>query len=96
MSSSSSSFDAVLVTDAVDALDDPLEMEFDFTANLMEAVEREVREPHEDSLLSAPGQVGALKKNELTVYVFPAQDGDCFLISIGHFTMLVNGGHAVR
>ena len=85
----------VTVTDASDQFQ-PLQMEFDFTANLMETVEREIREPHEDSLLTTPGVAGALAKKEFKVYLFPAEDGDCFLLTVGGFTMLVNGGHAIR
>ena len=39
---------------------------------------------------------GALAKKEFKVYLFPAEDGDCFLLTVGGFTMLVNGGHAIR
>ena len=93
--SSSSSLAAFTFTDATDEFE-PLQMEFDYTSNVMEVVEREIREPHEDSLLSMPGTIGALTKKELTVYVFPAENSDCFLISVRGFTMLVNGGHAMR
>ena len=71
-------------------------MDFDFTANVMETIEGGVREPHEDSLLQTPSAAGALPKNDLKVYVFPAENSDCFLVTVRGFTMLVNGGHAIR
>jgi hypothetical protein len=45
---------------------EPGEEALDLTANVMEAIGKEVREPHESTLLATPTVVGTLSRKDLS------------------------------